>query len=54
MIRKTVQNLKDFNSQSIAAQAKKGEKLVAMMPAIEKIFDSMVDVIVEVSTKNDF
>ena len=29
-----VQDLKDFNSQSLATPAKKGEQLVSMMPAI--------------------
>ena len=33
----TVQDLKEFNSQSSATQAKKGEQLVSMMPAIEKL-----------------
>ena len=32
----TVQDLKDFNSQSLATQPKKGEQLVYMMPAIKK------------------
>ena len=32
----TVQELKDFNSQSLATQAKIGEQLVSMMPAIKK------------------
>ena len=30
----TVQDLKEFNNQSLATQAKKGEQLVSMMPAI--------------------
>ena len=30
----TVQVLKVFNSQSLSTQAKKGEQLVSMMPAI--------------------
>ena len=29
----TVQDLMKFNNQSLATQAKKGEKLVSMMPA---------------------
>ena len=29
----TVQDSKDFNSQSLAIQAKKGEQLASMMPA---------------------
>ena len=34
----TVQDLGEFNSQSLASQAKKGEQLVSMMPAIKKLF----------------
>ena len=30
----TVQDLKEFNNQSSATQAKKGEQLVFLMPAI--------------------
>ena len=30
----TIEDLKEFNSQSLATQAKKGEQLVSMMPAI--------------------
>ena len=30
----TLQDIKDFNSQSLSTQAKKGEQLVSMMPAI--------------------
>ena len=32
----TVQYLKDFNSQALATQAKKGQQLVSMMPANKK------------------
>ena len=48
----TVENLKDFKFQSVAAQAKKGEQLVSMMPAIKKI-DLMGDDIVDLPTEND-
>ena len=48
----TIQDLKVFNTQSPAAQAKKGEHLVAMMPAIKKAFDLMGDDIVDLSTEN--
>ena len=34
----TIQDLKDFNQQSLSTQAKKGEQLVSMMPAMEKSF----------------
>ena len=30
----TIQDLKDFNQQSLTTQAKKGEQLVSVMPAI--------------------
>ena len=49
----TVQDLKEFNSQSLATQAKKGEQLVSMVPAIKKAFDLMGDDIVDLSTEND-
>ena len=49
----TVQDLKEFNSQSLATQAKKGEQLVSMMPAIKKAFNFLGDDIVELSTEND-
>ena len=49
----TVQDLKDFNSQSLSTQAKKGEQLVSMMPAINKAFNLLGDDMVELSTEND-
>ena len=49
----TVQDLKEFNSQSLAAQAKKGEQLVSMMPAVKKAFNLLGDEIVDLSTEND-
>ena len=49
----TIQDLKDFNSQFLTTQAKKGEQLVSMMPAIKKAFDLMGDDIVELSSEND-
>ena len=48
-----MQGLKKFNSQSLATEAKKGEQLVSMMPAIKKAFDWTGDDIVDLSTKND-
>ena len=42
----TVQDLKEFNSQSSTTQAKKGEQLVGMMPAIKKDFNSLRDDII--------
>ena len=49
----TVKDLKEFNSQSLATQAKKGEQLVSMMPAIKEAFDLLGDDIVDLSTEND-
>ena len=48
----TGKDLKDFNSQSLATQAQKGEKL-APMPVIKKAYDLMGDDIVELSTENE-
>ena len=33
-----VHDLKEFNNQSLATQAEKGEQLISMMPAIRKGF----------------
>ena len=49
----TVQDLKDFNSQSLKTQAKKGEHLVFMMPAIKEAFDLMGDDIIEFSAVSE-
>ena len=49
----TIQDLKEFNSQSLSTQAKKGEQLVSMMPAIKKAFNLVGDDIVELSNEND-
>ena len=49
----TIQDLKEYNCQSLTTQAKKGEQLVSMMPAIKKAFNLMGDDIVELSTEND-
>ena len=32
----TMVDIKEFNNQSLSTQAKKGEQLVSMMPAIKK------------------
>ena len=45
----TIQDLKEFNQQSLTTQAKKGEQLVSMMPAI----NLMGDDIVELSAENE-
>ena len=49
----TIQDLKDFNQQSLTTQAKKGEHLVSMMPAIENALNLMGDDIVELSVENE-
>ena len=49
----TIQDLKDFNQQSLSTQAKKGEQLTSMMPAIKKAFNLLADDIIELSTEND-
>ena len=46
--------IRDFKNSTLNLyQAKKGEQLVSMMPAIEKAFDLMGDDIVELSTENE-
>ena len=49
----TIQDLKDFNQQSLSTQAKKGEQLVSMMRAIKKAFNLLDDDIIELSVEND-
>ena len=49
----TVQDSKEFNSQSLSTQAKKGKQLVSMMLAIKEAFNLMGDDIVELSSEND-
>ena len=49
----TIQDLKDFNQQSLSTQAKKGEQLTSMMAAIKKAFNILGDGIIELSTEND-
>ena len=51
--RDKLQDLKDFNSQSLTTQAKRGEQLLSMMSANKKAFDLMGDDIMELSTKNE-
>ena len=48
-----IEDLKEFNSQSLNTQAKKGEQLVAMMPALKKAFNLLGDDLVELSSEND-
>ena len=49
----TIEDFKDFNSQSLSTRAKKGEQLVSMMSAIKKAFTLLDDDIVELSTEKD-
>ena len=49
----TIQDLKDFNQQSLSTQAKKGGQLTSMTPAIKKAFNLLGDDIIELSTEND-
>ena len=48
-----IQDLKEFNQQSLTTQAKKGEQLVSTMPAFKKAFNLLGDKIVELITEND-
>ena len=49
----TMQDLRDFNEQSLSTRAKKGEQLTSMMPAIKKAFNLLGDDIIELSTENE-
>ena len=49
----TIQDLKELNQQSLTTQAKKGEQLVSMMPAIKKAFNLLGDDIIDLTTEND-
>ena len=43
----TLQDIKELSQQSLTTQAKKGERIVSMMPAIKKDFSLLGDDIVE-------
>ena len=49
----TIEDLKEFNLQSLSTRAKRGEELVSMMPAIKKAFNLLGDEIVDLSTENE-
>ena len=49
----TIQDLKDLSQQSLTTQAKKGEQLFSIMPAIKKAFNLMGDDIVELKVENE-
>ena len=50
----TMQDLKEFNNQSLTTQTKNGEQLVSMMPAIKKTFYLIGNDIVELHRENEF
>ena len=49
----SLQDFKEFNSQSLSTRAKKGEQVASVITAIEKTFDLMGDDILELSTENE-
>ena len=49
----TIQVSKEFNSQCLTTQAKKGEQSVSIMPAIKKAFNLLGDDLVNLSRKNE-
>ena len=49
----TIEDLKEFNSQSLLARAKKREQLVSMMPAIKKAFILLGDDMIELHTEKE-
>ena len=49
----TIEDLKEFNSQSLTTQAEKGQQLVSMMPAIKKAFNLVGDDIVDLHIENE-
>ena len=49
----TIQDLNEFKKQSLSTQAKKGEQLTAMIPAIKKVFNLLGDDIVDLSAENE-
>jgi regulator of replication initiation timing len=50
--KETIEAVSEFKNQSLTTQAKKGEQLQAMMPAIKKSFGMMVNEICELSAEN--
>ena len=49
----TIEDLKEYNSQSLTTQSEKGQQLVSMMPAIKKAFKLMEDDIVDLHIENE-
>ena len=48
---KIIQNWKKFNSQSSSTRGKRKQQLVTMMPSIKNAFDTMGDLIVELTAE---
>ena len=49
----TIEDIKEFNSQSLLTRAAKGEHIVSLLPAFKKTFNLLGDDIVDLSTKNN-
>ena len=49
----TKEDIEEFRQQSLTTQARKGEPLVSLMPAIKKAFKLLGDDIIELSVEND-
>ena len=49
----TIQDIKDFNSQSLTTQTKVREQLVSLLTAIKKALDLLGDGIVELSSEKE-
>ena len=49
----TLEDKKEFFSQSLTTQAKRREQLVSLMPSIKKAFNLLGDVLVELQTKDE-
>ena len=47
----TVQNLKEFNAESLSTKTKMGEQLLSMMPAIKKALNLLIHDIVDLHTQ---
>ena len=45
--------MKDYNSQTLATQAEKGDQIVSLLLAIKEGFDLMGEDVVELSTEKD-
>ena len=52
VISEIIEDIKEFNSQSLSLRARKGEQLVSMMPAFKKASNLSGDDMVEIHTEN--